>query len=91
MSLTAYLNDGRQLPQRSTVNNAHAYLSAPYGIYETADGYLALAMGSIPVLGELLNCPPLTTYTDKATWFTKRDEIKQILVECLKTEPTQHW
>ncbi len=54
--LTTYLNDGNQLPQRSAVNNAHAYLSAPYGIYKTADGYLALAMGSITVLGELLDC-----------------------------------
>ena len=52
--LTTYLNDGGQLPQRSAVNNAHAYLGAPYGIYATSDGYLALAMGSITRLGELL-------------------------------------
>jgi crotonobetainyl-CoA:carnitine CoA-transferase CaiB-like acyl-CoA transferase len=89
--LTTYLNDGRQLPQRSTINNAHAYLAAPYGIYETADGYLALAMGSVPVLGNLLDCPPLTEYTDKATWFTQRDEIKGILADHLKTETTQYW
>ena len=89
--LTTYLNDGNQLPQRSAINNAHAYLSAPYGIYKTADNYLALAMGSIPVLGELLDCPPLIVYTDKETWFTQRDEIKQILVDHLKTKSTQHW
>ena len=89
--LTTHLNDGGKLPQRSTINNAHAYLAAPYGIYQTADGYLALAMGSIPVLGDLLGCPPLLTYTDSATWFTKRDEIKATLVEHLKTESTQHW
>lgn len=89
--LTTYLNDGNQLPQRSTVSNAHAYLSAPYGIYETADGYLALAMGSITVLGDLLGCPPLTEFTAKETWFTQRDDIKQILVDHLKTQSTQHW
>jgi crotonobetainyl-CoA:carnitine CoA-transferase CaiB-like acyl-CoA transferase len=89
--LTTYLNDGHQLPQRSAVSNAHAYLAAPYGIYETADGYLALAMGSIPVLGDLLDCPALTPYTDQETWFTRRDEIKQILVDHLKTEATQYW
>ena len=43
----------------AAINNAHAYLAAPYGIYQTADGFLALAMGSIPVLGDLLDCPPL--------------------------------
>jgi CoA:oxalate CoA-transferase len=89
--LTTHLNDGGKPPQRSTINNAHAYLAAPYGIYETADGYLALAMGSIPVLGELLGCEPLLDYTDSATWFTHRDEIKAFLVDHLKTQSTQYW
>jgi len=89
--LTTHLNDGGKLPQRSQINNAHAYLAAPYGIYQTADGFLALAMGSIPVLGDLLDCPPLLAYTESATWFTQRDEIKATLVEHLKTESTQHW
>jgi CoA:oxalate CoA-transferase len=89
--LTTYLNDGGKAPQRSAVNNAHAYLGAPYGIYSTADGYLALAMGSILRLGELLDCPPLTTYTDPASLFDQRDEIKSILVHHLKHQTTQHW
>src|SRR5438270_5889170 len=67
--LSTYLNDGGKPPQRSAVNNAHAYLGAPYGIYATADGYLALAMGSIIRLGELLECPALTAYTDTASTF----------------------
>ena len=89
--LTTYLNDGGKSPQRSAVNNAHAYLGAPYGIYATADGYLALAMGSILRLGELLACPALLTYTDPAQLFDQRDEIKSILVHHLKVHPTQHW
>lgn len=89
--LTTYLNDGGKPPQRSAVNNAHAYLGAPYGIYTTADGYLALAMGSILRLGELLDCPALATYTDPASLFNQRDEIKSILVHHLKHQTTQHW
>jgi CoA:oxalate CoA-transferase len=89
--LTTYLNDGGKSPLRSTVNNAHAYLGAPYGIYATSDGYLALAMGSIIRLGQLLDCPPLTTYTDPASLFDQRDEIKSILVHHLKGQTTQHW
>ena len=89
--LSTYLNDGGKAPQRSAVNNAHAYLGAPYGIYATADGYLALAMGSIVRLGELLECPALTTYTDAASSFDQRDEIKAILVQHLKHKPTGHW
>jgi crotonobetainyl-CoA:carnitine CoA-transferase CaiB-like acyl-CoA transferase len=89
--LSTYLNDGGKAPQRSEVNNAHAYLGAPYGIYATADGYLALAMGSIIRLGELLDCPALTTYTDPAATFDQRDEIKSILVHHLKLNTTRHW
>lgn len=88
---TTHLNDGGQLPQRGRVRSAHAYLSAPYGIYATADGYLALAMGSVTRLGELLECPPLLRYEDRKTWFTCRDEIKQILADHLCTQTTAHW
>jgi CoA:oxalate CoA-transferase len=73
------------------VNNAHAYLGAPYGIYATADGYLALAMGSVVRLGELLDCPALNTYTNPASLFDQRDEIKSILVRHLQHQTTRHW
>jgi len=89
--LSTYLNDGGKAPQRSAVNNAHAYLGAPYGIYATSDGYLALAMGSILRLGELLECPALMTYVDPASLFDQRDEIKSILVHHLKQQSTAHW
>jgi len=89
--LTTHFNDGGKPPVRSRVNNAHAYLAAPYGIYETADGYLALAMTPIPRLGELIGCAPLLDYTDSARWFTARDEIKAIIAGHLKQETTRHW
>ena len=88
---STFLNDGGKLPQRSTVNNGHAYLGAPYGIYATADGFLALAMGSVVKLAELLELPALATYTNPDTWFTARDEIKALIREHLKTQPTRHW
>jgi CoA:oxalate CoA-transferase len=89
--LSTWLNDGHQPPQRSAINNAHAYLGAPYGIYETADGYLALAMQPIVRLGELLDCPALLAYTDPAALFNQRDEIKQVLVDHLKARTTADW
>ncbi|MBL8584457.1 MAG: CoA transferase, partial [Rhizobiaceae bacterium] len=36
--LTTHLNDGRRLPRRSSFRSAHAYLSAPYGVYPAKDG-----------------------------------------------------
>ncbi len=88
---TTFLNDGGREPRRSRINNAHAYLGAPYGIYATADGFLALAMGSVPRLGELLGLPALAAFGDPATWFTRRDEIKQLIADHLKTQPTRLW
>jgi crotonobetainyl-CoA:carnitine CoA-transferase CaiB-like acyl-CoA transferase len=89
--LTTHLNDGGKDPQRSSINNAHAYLGAPYGIYATADGYLALAMGSIITLAQLLECPALTEFADPQSWFRQRDTIKSILVDHLRTRPTAAW
>lgn len=89
--LTTHLNDGGKLPERSSVNNANAYLGAPYGIYQTADGYLALAMGSVVQLGQLLDCPALAEFGDTATWFSRRDEIKGLLRDHLIARPTAYW
>lgn len=89
--ITTHLNDGGKAPQRSAVCNAHAYLGAPYGVYRTSDGHLALAMGSPVVLGELLGCPALGIYQDPRTWFDRRDEIKAILRDHLATRSTAHW
>lgn len=52
--LTTHLNDGGRLPRRARPRNAHAYLAAPYGVYRTADGWLALAMTPLPRLAALL-------------------------------------
>jgi len=89
--LTCHYNDGHELPVRSAVNSGHAYIAAPYGIYRTADGYLALAMGNILVLGELLGCTPLAAFTDSRDWFSKRDTIKQLLADHLQTGTTAAW
>lgn len=89
--LTCFYNDGNELPVRSSVNNGHAYIAAPYGIYKTKNGYLALAMGNILLLGELLKCVALKTYTDSDDWFDKRDEIKKILADHLISSTTENW
>jgi crotonobetainyl-CoA:carnitine CoA-transferase CaiB-like acyl-CoA transferase len=89
--LTTFLNDGGKPPIRSAVNNANAYLAAPYGIYQTADGFLALAMGSVSRLGELLGSPAISSYVDPNSWFECRDEIKSILASLLKARTTDEW
>ncbi|MBK6936876.1 MAG: CoA transferase [Chitinophagaceae bacterium] len=89
--LTCHYNDGGQLPDRSAINNAHAYVAAPYGLYKTATSYIALAMTDIVRLGQLLGCDALKGYTNSDDWFDKRDEIKKALVVHLLTNSAEHW
>jgi len=89
--LTCFLNDGHTLPERSGINAAHAYIAAPYGIYKTADGYLAIAMAPINKLASLLPLNALNRYTHQDDWFNKRDEIKAMLAEALFTKTTTDW
>ena len=91
--LTTHLNDGRRLPQRAAAGGAHAYLGAPYGVYRTADGWLALAMTpSLERLAALLEVPALLPYCgDPRQGMAARDAIRAILAEALSARPTGDW
>ncbi len=91
--LSTHLNDGNRLPERSGVNGAHAYLGAPYGVYQTQDSYLALAMTpSLKTLADLLEITGLETYyDDPKAMMTERDTIKTILGAQLVTRSTAAW
>lgn len=91
--LTTHLNDGNRPPERSGVSGAHAYLGAPYGVYETADSHLALAMTpSLQVLADLLDVKGLEHYyDDKNALLAQRDDIKKVLAERIKTRTTADW
>lgn len=91
--LTTHLNDGGRLPQRSAVNGAHAYLGAPYGVYQTADGWLALAMTpSLERLASLLGLSGLERwYADPRQAMRDRDMIKTRIAEGVRTKGTAHW
>lgn len=90
--ITTYLNDGGKLPQRSNVKgNGHAYLSAPYGIYQTKNDYIALAMGDLHQIGRALGADVSDQYPEKAQWFQHRDEIMALFAERLKIKTTAQW
>jgi CoA:oxalate CoA-transferase len=88
-NLTAWLN-GAPEPRRSAVSGANAYLGAPYGLYATADGHLALAMMRIDTLGDLIGCDALRAFPPDS-WFPERDAIKALIRDHLAARPTAHW
>jgi CoA:oxalate CoA-transferase len=87
--LTTYYTS-RQQPQRSQVGNGHPLLSAPYGIYATADGHIALAMMDIHALAKAIHCKALQEFS-KEQAFANRDEIKTILADHLSSQKTNYW
>jgi CoA:oxalate CoA-transferase len=90
--LTVHMNSGHKLPKRSRVQSAHAYLSAPYGVYQATDGHIAIAMTPISKLADLLAMEELAPYRDDpATWFTQRDEIKAMIARRIATASVDDW
>jgi crotonobetainyl-CoA:carnitine CoA-transferase CaiB-like acyl-CoA transferase len=87
--LTTFLNDGGRPPRRAAVDNAHAYLAAPYGVYRTADSHVALAMTPLARLEPLLGVSLVRAEAGDA--FAERDAIKAIIAERLATRTTDAW
>jgi CoA:oxalate CoA-transferase len=88
--LTTYLNDGGRIPTRSAFRNAHAYLAAPYGVYATRDGWIAIAMTPLDKLAKALDLPSIVGLPAKAG-FQRRDEIKRAIADHVASQPTAYW
>jgi crotonobetainyl-CoA:carnitine CoA-transferase CaiB-like acyl-CoA transferase len=88
--LAAFMNLDRRF-DRSEAGIGGAWLSAPFGIYRTADGWIALAMASLAVIGELLDLPELAKYDDERAAYDHRDEVKELVQGRLVERPTKEW
>lgn len=88
--LSVHLNRDEAMPARSAVANGNVYLAAPYGIYATADGWLALAMAPVDRLGTIVGLAALADYPP-ASWFAERDAIKARIRDHLATRATADW
>ena len=78
------------IPQRSRENNGHPLLGAPYGIYATADGHIAIAMVNIEQLALVIECNGLKQFRQSQS-FRFRNEIKTLLAEHLLQQNASYW
>ena len=72
--ITYAMNTGEDL-DRGEKTQGHPYLYPPYGIYETADGYVAVGMAPMENVADVLDDDGLRDYEDQAELFARRDEI----------------
>jgi crotonobetainyl-CoA:carnitine CoA-transferase CaiB-like acyl-CoA transferase len=88
--LTYYLNHG-EIPERPAENHGSIWATAPFGIYPTSDGYLAIAMTPCPIVGKALDMPELARYSTNALMLEHRKEIYHAISERLASGTTDHW
>jgi crotonobetainyl-CoA:carnitine CoA-transferase CaiB-like acyl-CoA transferase len=77
--------------ERSTSGIAAPWTDAPYGVYATSDGYLAMSMTPRAKLADIFGLPASLVDCTDDEWFQRRDEVNALLVEKLKTRPTAQW
>jgi crotonobetainyl-CoA:carnitine CoA-transferase CaiB-like acyl-CoA transferase len=88
--IAAFLNMERGF-ERSRAGIGGAWLAAPFGIYRTADGHLALAMASLAVVGDLLEEPRIAAFDDPRRAYDHRDEVYELVQAKLLERPTDSW
>lgn len=89
-SFVCYLNGAKPDSVAAPQWVAGWYYQAPYGIYATADGHLAISLVSLKTMAEALSRPALAAIDD-AEAFDRRDEIAGLVAEALATRTGAEW
>jgi crotonobetainyl-CoA:carnitine CoA-transferase CaiB-like acyl-CoA transferase len=90
-SLTAWLNAPRQPASVGAYRHvAGWYYAAPYGVYATRNGYLAVSLCPLQALADVIKEPRLASFSDKDAW-TRQDEIGDLIAARLRTQSTEEW
>jgi len=87
--LTYYLNGGRLEP-RSRSGLGTTFHQAPYGIYPTSDGWIAVSLSPIERLAEVTGSTALAGFRDEER-YTRREEISAALTQALRARTTRDW
>jgi crotonobetainyl-CoA:carnitine CoA-transferase CaiB-like acyl-CoA transferase len=84
-----YMNKG-PLWQRVDPPIGSRFHPAPYGVYQTSDGWIAISLTPPAQMAAALDYPPLAEFDPKDS-MQKRDEIHHIVCEEIKTRTTAEW
>lgn len=88
--LTYYMNKGPLWP-RTQPPSGSRFHPAPYGIYGTLDGWIAISLTPIEKLAVALDSPSLAAFDDPKDNVRHRDEVNRIVHEALAARPTEQW
>ena len=88
--LTYFLNGGIVARPREALGSA--FHPAPYALYATSDGHLALSLSPIQAVRRALGDPPeLAPFEDPRRAMVDRDDIRRALDPFFRTRTTAEW
>jgi crotonobetainyl-CoA:carnitine CoA-transferase CaiB-like acyl-CoA transferase len=82
---------GKVPQERGEQPNAHVYIRAPYGVFATSDGYLALGFADLETLGTVIGEPSFAGMIPEVDGWTRRDELYEKTEARLHTDTTENW
>lgn len=86
-SFTCYLNGERPDDVRQPGPIAGWYYGAPYGVYATRDGHIAISLGSLAVLADALSLPADRRVPDNEA-YQRRDEASAAIADTVARRTT---
>jgi crotonobetainyl-CoA:carnitine CoA-transferase CaiB-like acyl-CoA transferase len=90
-SLTCWLNAPKRPEKAQEFDHvAGWYFAAPYGVYATRDGHLALSLSPLADIGRIIGEPRLADFDKRDSW-TRQDEITGLIAARLKERTTKEW
>ncbi|MET0311986.1 MAG: CoA transferase [Burkholderiaceae bacterium] len=85
---TYYLNKG-PLWKRSSPAMGSRFHPAPYGVYRTSDGWIAISLTTTAKLAAALDSPELAAFEDPKAPIHHRDEVHQLVARALLSITTE--
>jgi crotonobetainyl-CoA:carnitine CoA-transferase CaiB-like acyl-CoA transferase len=77
--------------ERSSSGIAAPWNAAPYGIYQTSDGSIAIAMTPREQLTQVFELPTGLLQLDEEGWFEARDAVNKAIQKQVKRRSTADW
>ena len=90
LEIATYVLNGANLEKTATPL-ASTFHPPPYGLYATADGWLALSMSPLSVLRDALELPALEPYTKEKWPYESREAVARLLEPVIRKRTTSEW
>ncbi|MBE0626277.1 MAG: CoA transferase [Burkholderiales bacterium] len=87
--LSYYLNGGRMWARAKPAMGSR-YHPAPYGVYRTSDGWIAISLTTVTKLRLALDARGLESYDDRDQ-VVRREEVNAIIAQALQRRSSAEW